>query len=166
MYKYVNKIKLLSLTIISFMMIIIFFVSCKQEKTGTIHAQDNIKPPASKKIFNNTGRTIIVYYFHTTYRCYSCTLIEKLTKETLNSQFKKQINSSKIIFKTVNIEVPKNKHYAKDYELFTKTVVLVDIVKGKQVNWKRLDKTWDYLRDKDAFHRYIKDEVNTFIKGP
>ena len=27
------------------------------------------------------------------------------------------------------------------------------------------DKTWDLIRDQDAFHRYIEKEVNTFIKG-
>ena len=165
MYKYVNRIKLISFTIISLLVTIISFSSCKQEKTGTIHAQDISKSSVSKSFTKNKGRTIIVYYFHTTFRCYTCTQMEKLTKEVLKKQFRKQIISNKIIFKAVNTEKPGNKHFIQDYQLFTKSVVLVDMRKGKQVNWKRLDKTWNYIRDREAFLRYIKNEIDVFLKG-
>ena len=91
--------------------------------------------------------------------------MEKLTKEVLKKQFRKQIISNKIIFKAVNTEKPGNKHFIQDYQLFTKSVVLVDMRKGKQVNWKRLDKTWNYIRDREAFLRYIKNEIDVFLKG-
>ncbi len=105
----------------------------------------------------------MVFYFHTTFRCYSCTKIEKLTKVALQGQFEKQIKLKKIIFKIINVEQTENKHYIKDYQLFTKTIVLVDMINGKQVKWKRLDKTWNYLGDQDKFYQYIKDEMTAFI---
>ena len=69
-----------------------------------------------------------------------------------------------MIFKAVNIEENQNKHFIQDYQLFTKSVVLVDLIKGKQRNWKRLDQTWSYLRNPAVFEKYIKDEIVAFIK--
>lgn len=137
-------------------------ISCKGEVSTPAEAEKLQNHPVSFTIAND--RRISVYYFHTSYRCYSCTKIEELTKQALNNNFNQQIKSGRIIFKTVNVEENQNKHYVQDYQLFTKSVVLVDSIKGKQKNWKRLDQTWSYLPNPDLFEKYIKDEVIAFAK--
>jgi hypothetical protein len=149
---------------ISIIIGILFLSSCKEISSDPVQDKKIKNFSSSKDISIRKDHTIIVYYFHTTYRCYSCTKISELTKKVLNNQFKKQIESGKIIFKTVNIEKDKNKHYVNKYQLFTKTVVLVDMIKKKQIKYLKLDKTWNYLRDENKFYSYIKDKLTTFIK--
>ena len=141
---------------------ILTILSCKGEVASKAEAKINQK--SSETVSVGKDRIITVYYFHTTYRCYSCTKIEELTKQALTNNFKNLLKSGKMIFKTANIEENQNKHFIHDYKFFTKSVVLVDLIKGKQKKRKRLDKTWSYLRDSTLFEKYIKDETIAFTK--
>jgi len=106
---------------------------------------------------------LIVYYFHTTFRCVSCKNIEKYTKEAINRYFADEIKSGKIDFKILNVEEPQNKHFMKDYQLYTKSVVLSKLTAGKEERYKNLDKVWQLLRNKEKFYSYIKDETEKFL---
>lgn len=55
-----------------------------------------------------------------------------------------------------------NEHFIKDYELYTKSVVIVDTRNGKQIRWKNLEKVWELLYSKDAFIKYIEDELRSY----
>jgi hypothetical protein len=128
--------------------------------------QDKIENISTKKKtapVNNSKKTL-VYYFHTTARCYSCKTIEIYTKNVLHADFKNEINSKKIIFKSINVENPQNNHFIQDYQLYTKSVVLVNLENNKEKQWKTLNKTWNHLKNKTAFNNYIKSELINFIK--
>ncbi len=137
-------------------------LSCKGEASNASESEKFQK----KSVFSvASDRTITVYYFHTSYRCYSCKKIEELTKQALVHNFIKQLKSGRIVFKAVNVENTENKHFVQDYQLFTKSVVLVDSIKGKNKNWKRLDQTWSYLGNPGIFEKYIEDEVTAFVNN-
>lgn len=104
----------------------------------------------------------IVYYFMTTQRCPSCMKIEEYTKEAVQQQFGSEIKKGSILWKMVNVDFPENRHFIKDYRLFTKSVVLVKMRSGKQAAWKNLDRVWELLRDRTAFHAYIVKELKAF----
>jgi putative lipase involved disintegration of autophagic bodies len=53
----------------------------------------------------------------------------------------------------------------KDFELYTKSLVLVDEVKGKQVRWQNLTKVWELLPKKAAFFGYVQDGVRGYLTG-
>lgn len=100
---------------------------------------------------------ITVYYFHTNVRCMTCNKMEKYTQESILNDFK---DNPDVVFKAVNTDEPANKHFLKDYGLYTKSVVLAD----NKGNWKNLDKIWSLVRKENDFKRYITTETNTFIK--
>lgn len=104
-----------------------------------------------------------VYYFHTNFRCPTCTKMEAYTREAIDTNFKKEIASGLINFKTVNMEEKKNEHFIKDYQLYTKTVILSKTEDGKQIKYKNLDKIWEYSRNKNKFLNYVKDEVSKYL---
>ncbi len=108
---------------------------------------------------------VIVYYFHTTYRCPACRRIENYTKEAVETLFTRAIREGRMEFHAVNVQEQENKHFIKDYKLHTKSVVVVDIEDGKQARWKNLTRVWHLLRNKDAFFKYIRDEVNSYLQG-
>ncbi|MCD6459527.1 hypothetical protein J7L67_02540 [bacterium] len=107
---------------------------------------------------------VIAYYFLTNYRCASCHKIEDFTREALKENFSDALNSGKLSYQPTNIDKKENKHFIKDYQLFTKTVVLSLIKNGKEIDRKNLDKVWDYLGNKQKFKDYIKKETASFLE--
>lgn len=136
----------------------------KSEATQNHDAEraGNSEPADEKQI---SDRIVRVYYFHTTYRCYSCIKIEEYTKHALQTAFGPEIRKGIIVWNPVDVELPQNRHYIDDFHLFTKSVVLVDERNGKMVRWKILDRTWELLRDEDAFSNYIQIEVKKYMEG-
>lgn len=108
---------------------------------------------------------VIVYYFHTTYRCPTCHKIEKYTKETMESGFSQALRDGRVEFHVLNIDEPTNSHFIQDYKLYTKSVVVVSIKDGKQVRWGNLAKIWALVGNQQLFIKYIQDEVNRYLQG-
>jgi hypothetical protein len=106
---------------------------------------------------------VIAYYFHTTYRCPSCRTIEAYAKEAIETGFVDDLENDRLVWRVVNVEETGNEHFVNEYELFTKSVVLVAERSGKQVAWKNLSKVWELLGDKDEFIRYIQTETLIFL---
>ncbi len=110
------------------------------------------------------GRQIIVYYFHGAFRCYTCTNMENYAKEAIETNFKDDLAAGLLEFKEVNVEDRGNEHFADDYKLYTKTLILSYLEDGKEVKFKNLDKIWEYARDKNKFMGYVALEVRNFMK--
>ncbi len=127
---------------------------------------DDAASAAPEKTESTGGKPdrVNVYYFHTTFRCPSCTAIENNTKDSVEDHFKKELESGTVVFKEVNVDLEENKHYIKGFELVTKQVIVEQIKNGKQTKWKNLDKVWELFRDGQQFSVYIKDEVEEYLK--
>ena len=99
---------------------------------------------------NSTGRVIDknvekieVIHFHGTHQCYSCITVGKLAEETINENFKAEIESGKISFKHINGELTENSELVKKYG-----------VKGASL--------WIGVYTKDGFHP--EENVNVWYK--
>jgi hypothetical protein len=107
---------------------------------------------------------VIAYYFHGTFRCYTCTNMEKYSREAIEANFEDALALGKLEFKVVNVEERGNEHFAKDYQLYTKSLILSLVKDGKEVRHKNLDKICEYARNKQKFIDYVTSEINGFIK--
>ena len=107
---------------------------------------------------------VVVYYFHTNFRCANCYNMEKWTKEVIDDDFKNEKAGGKIVMKIINTETKGNEHFMGDYKLFTKSVVLALVKDGKEVKFLNLAKVWDFLRSGDKFKAYVKDEISKYLK--
>ncbi len=110
------------------------------------------------------GDQTVVYYFHGTFRCPTCNKMEKYARETVEKDFKNDLDSGKLVFRSVNVEDKGNEHYVKDYQLYTKTLILSSVKDGKEIRSKNLDKIWEYIRNKKKYENYVRDEVAAFVK--
>ena len=104
----------------------------------------------------------VVYYFMTTQRCPSCKKIEAYTKEAVERSFAGDLKNGAMVYRMVNVDWRENNHFKKDYQVYTKSVVVVKIRDGKQTMWKNLVRVWELLFDKEAFQDYIVKEVKAF----
>jgi hypothetical protein len=127
----------------------------------TANAQND---SAAVEATSEEARKIIAYYFHSTRRCASCRKIESYSAEIIRAAFEGELDQGLLEWRLVNTDESENKHFIKDYELYTKSLVLSDIVNGEQIRWKNLDKIWVLLKDKESFQEYIRDEVRAFLE--
>ncbi|MBN2190584.1 MAG: hypothetical protein JW728_05155 [Candidatus Aureabacteria bacterium] len=107
---------------------------------------------------------VIAYYFHGSYRCPTCNNMEKYSREAIETNFKDALSSGKLEFSPVNVEERGNEHFAEDYKLYTKALILSSVMDGREIRYKNLDKIWQLARNKQKFIDYVTDEVNEFMK--
>ena len=141
-----------------------------ESNTSSAEAPSNSLPASGTPAENNAKISalpdrIIAYYFHTTYRCPTCLKIEAYTKEAIETGFAKGLRDGSLVFQVINIEEPANVHFVQDYQLYTKSVVLVEFKNGKQARWKNLSKVWELVGNKEVFSQYIRDEVTLYLQG-
>lgn len=115
-------------------------------------------PPAS------TNR-VIVYYFHTTYRCPACTKIENYTQEAVNTGFAEALREGRLEFHSIDVTDPSHAHFIQDYQLSAKSVIVSELRDGREARWKNLTRVWRLTRNKGEFMSYIRDEVNLYLQG-
>ncbi|MFA5147861.1 MAG: nitrophenyl compound nitroreductase subunit ArsF family protein [Candidatus Omnitrophota bacterium] len=96
---------------------------------------------------------VVAYYFHGTARCPTCHKLEQYSKEAIGDGLK-----------VINVEEKENEHYIKDYQLYTKSLILSLVVNGKETKWKNLDKIWEYAGNKQKFIDYVKNEAAGLLK--
>ena len=107
----------------------------------------------------------IATYYLSNIRCPSCLTIEKLTEKTLKTKFPEELAGGLLQWRTINIDEKGNFHFVKDYNLYTKSVIISENKDGKEIRWKNLPKVWELLGDEDKFARYLTDEINAFMAG-
>ena len=106
---------------------------------------------------------VIAYYFHSTRRCYSCKKIEAYTEEAIKEGFKEQLTGGELEFYSINIDEKQNRHYVKDYQLYTKSLIVSKSENGKEAEWKNLTKIWQFYRSKEKFFKYVQDEIKAYL---
>jgi hypothetical protein len=129
----------------------------------------SVYPAAAKEVPADSQKkdafTIEAYYFHGDFRCANCLTIEQFSREAIEKYFPNQLKNGKLAFTVVNIDQSENQHFIKDYQLYTRSLIIAEFKNGKQVKWTNLAKVWDYIRDRDAFHTYVKTEIEKALKG-
>ena len=107
---------------------------------------------------------VAAYYFHGTLRCPTCYKLEQYSKEAIDANFKNELASGKLVFKTVNVDEKANEHFVNDYQLYTKSLVISFVKDGKEAKFKNLAKIWEYVGNKQRFYDYVKEEIAAFLK--
>jgi hypothetical protein len=119
-------------------------------------AQQAVAPKAG-------AHKVIAYYFHTNTRCSTCIKIEDYSKEAIEKGFADELKKGTLEMRVVNYENPENKHFMKDYNLVSKSLVLVNMVNGKQTEFTNLKMVWQLTGKKDEFLKYVRKEIRSYL---
>lgn len=106
---------------------------------------------------------IAAYYFHGNMRCATCRKIEAYSEEAITKGFTDELASGQFEWRVVNTDQSENEHFVQDFELVTKSVVLVEYEDGKVTRFENLNQVWKLVGDEDAFIKYVRDETHKFI---
>ena len=130
--------------------------------SGTAAGEQAFRPQGQP---GGANRQVVAFYFHGNTRCPTCRAIEAYTEEALKSTFPDELRAGKLVWLVINIEEPGNEHYVDDYQLTTRSVVLVEMQDGNEKRWRRLDKVWQLVHDRETFVSYISDSTRVFLAG-
>ena len=123
----------------------------------------DVRPASTPASVTVSGSKIVAYYFHVNVRCTTCRTIEDWSRKTIQKTFAGELGSGKIEWKLVNVQQAENRHFIKDYQLFTRSLVLVRFGGGQQREYKVLNDTWQLVDDQPAFEKYVEREVRGFL---
>jgi hypothetical protein len=107
---------------------------------------------------------IVAYYFHVTARCVTCRAIETYSKQVIHERFASELSAGRLEWRLVNIQLPENRHFIQDYQLFTKSLVLVHIKDRRQREYKVLNDTWELVGEKTVMQKYVEQEVRGYLR--
>jgi small redox-active disulfide protein 2 len=111
-----------------------------------------VATPAAEGVLN-------VYYFHATRRCQTCTRIEALAREAVETKFAGEIADGRVVFKSLNMEEPGNTRFIEAFDLVSNTVVM-----QQGDAFEKFDAVWNHVGDPAAFHAYIQAGVAKFLE--
>lgn len=112
----------------------------------------------------NPARHLVVTYFYTSFRCPTCHKIEELSAKAVKTNFDKELKSGKVVWQTINVDEPENKHYTNDYQLYSKHLIVSEVKDGEEVRWKDLKDIWTHVRKDEKFDNYVKTEIADWLK--
>lgn len=163
------KIKtVISILLLLFIVVSVVYMLAKEIRSPTesSDSERNLQPvvKSNEQALKLMDSKVVLYYFHGTARCPTCRKFESYSNEALQQAFAENLNNGRLEWKVVNVDEPGNQHYVSDYQLYSKSIVIVKTQGGEQLAWKNLNRIWELVRNKDAFIKYIQDEVRTYLE--
>jgi len=104
---------------------------------------------------------VVVYYFHTTFRCVTCNDIEQRIKNLIQREFADAYKAGRIEWKEVDFQ--QEEVLAKRYGVMVGCVVVANIRGGKDVDFQRLDEIWTKFQEPSGFDQYIISAVKKYL---
>ena len=143
-------------------------IGCAVLVAVVVLAGTTLSPPAAAAGETQTTATdadnaIVAYYFHGNKRCSTCRKLEAYSEEAITGGFTSELEAGELEWRVVNTDEDGNAHFVTDFELVTKSVVLVEYRDGEVVRWKNLKLVWQLVGDQDGFLRYVRDETSDFL---
>jgi predicted DCC family thiol-disulfide oxidoreductase YuxK len=168
MYRKSVKLLLLVFVAMSVLYLIVEQARHKQASTAPTFPPDAAISAENTKAAEPTQaqqqQKVLVYYFYTTVRCPTCRKIEAFSGEALRQAFSGALGSGLLEWHPLNVQLPENRHFIEDYQLFTKSLVVVRVKDGRQMEWKNLEKVWELVGNKAIFMKYVQDEVREYLR--
>lgn len=106
---------------------------------------------------------VVVYYFHSSWRCPSCIALERKAHDVIVSAFGETTDGGQIRWCSVNYELPAYRDDAERYGVFAPSIVVVKFEEGEPVEWANLTGLQALLDDDVRFRRLLVSEVNRIV---
>ena len=104
---------------------------------------------------DNSVEKIEIYHFHAQRQCYSCITVGSYAEETVNTYFADELESGKIIFGHINVDLPENEELAKKYGA-TGSSLWIGIYDKNGFHPEQNTNVWYKINNKDDYLQYLK----------
>ena len=104
---------------------------------------------------------VFAYYFHRSFRCYSCLALETNAERAIREHFARQRQNGQVVWMPVNDEDPATRALQQQFDVRSNGVVLARMENGMCTDSKRMDELWGLLNRPEVFSQYLVDEIHT-----
>lgn len=164
MKEFIKKLgifNVISIIIIFFTFSIIVLALVDNREENQIVKQDSVIQEENQNSINiNNG--IEVVNFHATQRCVSCTAVGKYSIETIRTKFPEEYKNRKIIFKSINVDLPENKEIVEKYQATGSSLFLNKRVDGND-NIQEDTNVWRYVANQTQFVNYLEGKIKNLL---
>ena len=141
----------------SFLLIILvagMFCACGSPAPEVPSTSDTSSTPANR---------VEVIYFHRAQRCAGCKYAEAGTRSTVETYFKDELASGKVIFEAVNLGDKENATIVKKYGAFTSSLFINTIRDGAD-HIEEVTDIWFVLGKDEAFVNAVRDKIERSLE--
>lgn len=105
-----------------------------------------------------------VYHFHRTQQCYSCITLGAYAEETVVTYFTPELQSGRVVFSHINIDLPENSALVKQYGP-TGSSLWIGVYTGDGFSKEENINVWYKIGNKDEYMAYLKDVIGKRLAG-
>jgi len=113
---------------------------------------------------NAEVQKVEVYHFHGTAQCYSCKTVGAYAEETVNLFYQDEIRSGKIVFQSINYDLPENKELATKYGVGGSSL-WIGVYDSQGFHPEQNTDVWLKINNKDDYLLYLKSVIDKRLAG-
>ena len=140
-----------------FIVLVLTCCGCQERQVNNASASPDLN-------VSQDGPKVIVYYFHSTRRCFSCITVETNAAQVIEDNFQRQITDGSLTWMPLNMDDTGNKEITEKFSIKTNTLVVAKMADGNYLENKKLKKVWQLIDNPEGFSEYVTDEINAFLK--
>ena len=145
------------------LLISILFFGCVSDTQGTAVNQNNSTTlPQNHSIDENI--TVEVYHFHGNHQCQSCIKVGELAEKTVNTYFKDELESGKLVFGHINGNLPENGGLVDKYGVTGSSLWIGTYVNGEFHKEQNVD-VWYKINNEAEYLEYLKGILKRRLSG-
>ena len=113
---------------------------------------------------NSTVEKVEVYHFHRNQQCASCIAIGDLAEETVNTSFRDELASGRLVFAHVNYELPENAALVTKYNV-TGSSLWIGVYDAEGFHKEQDIKVWYLIDDENAYSTHLSELITKRLNG-
>lgn len=153
----INKktVKIIGIVLLSILALVIIqaLVKGNNKDEGDINGNKDQKIIADK---------IEVVHFHATQQCWSCVKVGEYTEKSLKIRFPKELESGRVKFKSINIDLPENSEIKKKYKAYGSSL-FINLIYDDQDHISEDVNVWRLINSEIQFRKYLGDKLEKYL---
>jgi hypothetical protein len=105
-----------------------------------------------------------IYHFHRTQQCYSCKTVGAFAEETVKTRFSNELQSGRVVFGHINIELPENKALVDQYGP-TGSSLWIGVYNKTGFHKEEDLRVWYKIGDKEEYVAYLSTLIQKRLNG-
>jgi len=118
----------------------------------------------SKSENSNPVDRVEVYHFHGTQQCYSCRMVGELAEKTVNTYFKEELESGKLVFGHINGDLSENRESVEEYGVTASSLWIGTYINGT-FHKEQNTNVWYKIRNEEDYLTYLRDILEQRLAG-
>ncbi len=146
------------------LLIVAACLSCLGCRTANPASAADDPPVARAQVESAAAHTVVyAYYFHQTFRCFTCQSMEEMAARTIQERFARQIQAGQVVWMPVNIDRPEGKVLRQQFNARATDLVLARMEGNACKESRKLDELSGLAGRPDAFSKYLVDQINAYL---